>query len=113
MKYVAMAIAAFAFLTLCVAPTLAQDTTTPATPPGVTVNTPAWAPGFGAGMGAGVTILGAGYGISAIAGKAVESMARQPEAAQNIQGAMIVSAALIEGVSFFSLIVCILILVLE
>ena len=119
MKYVAMAIAAFAIMTLCVAPTLAQDTaasTVDARAPGVTINNPTppnWAPGLGAAIGAGVTIMGAGYGISAIAGRAVESMARQPEAAGNIQGAMIVSAALIEGVSFFSLIVCILILVLE
>ena len=73
---------------------------------------PNWAIGLGAGLGAALTIIGAGYGISTIAGKAVESMARQPEVAANVQGAMIISAALIEGVSFFSLIVCILILVL-
>jgi F-type H+-transporting ATPase subunit c len=71
-----------------------------------------WGIGFGAGIGACLTIIGAGYGISTIAGRAVESMARQPEVAGNIQGAMIISAALIEGVTFFSLIVCILILVL-
>lgn len=71
-----------------------------------------WAESIGAGFGAGITILGAAFGISMIAGKAVESMARQPEVAGNIQGAMIISAALIEGVSFFALIVCILVLVL-
>ena len=71
-----------------------------------------WSIALGAGLGAGITIVGAGYGISAIAGRAVESMARQPEMAGNIQGAMIISAALIEGVTFFSLIVCILVLVL-
>ena len=71
-----------------------------------------WGVGFGAGVGAGLTILGAGLGIGGIGGRAVESMARQPEAAGNIQGAMIISAALIEGVTFFSLIVCILIVVL-
>ena len=70
-------------------------------------------PGLGAGIGAGLTILGAGLGISLIASRTVESMARQPEVAGKVQGAMIVSAALIEGATFFSLIVCILILVLR
>ena len=54
----------------------------------------------------GLVIIGAGYGISKIGSCAVESMARQPEAAANIQTAMIVSAALIEGATFFALIVC-------
>lgn len=54
----------------------------------------------------GLVIIGAGYGISKIGSCAVESMARQPEVAANIQTAMIVSAALIEGATFFALIVC-------
>jgi F-type H+-transporting ATPase subunit c len=58
--------------------------------------------------GAGLVILGAGLGIGKIGASAVESMARQPEAANNVQTAMIISAALIEGVSFFGLIVCLL-----
>jgi len=62
---------------------------------------------FSGAIGAGVTILGAGYGIGKIGSSAVESMARQPEAAGNIQTAMIIAAALIEGVTFFALIVCI------
>jgi F-type H+-transporting ATPase subunit c len=62
---------------------------------------------FGGAFGAGLVILGAGYGISKIGASAVESMARQPEVAGNIQTAMIVSAALIEGATFFALIVCI------
>lgn len=53
-----------------------------------------------------MVILGAGYGIGKIGSAAVESMARQPEVAANIQTAMIVSAALIEGATFFALIVC-------
>jgi F-type H+-transporting ATPase subunit c len=61
---------------------------------------------FGAAFGAGLIIIGAGYGISRIGGSAVESMARQPEVAANIQTAMIVAAALIEGVTFFALIIC-------
>ena len=61
---------------------------------------------FGAAFGTGLVILGAAYGISKIGSSAVESMARQPEVAGNIQTAMIIAAALIEGVTFFALIVC-------
>jgi F-type H+-transporting ATPase subunit c len=60
----------------------------------------------GAAFGSGLIILGAGYGIGKIGSCAVESMARQPEVAGNIQTAMIISAALIEGATFFALIVC-------
>ena len=59
-------------------------------------------------LGAAVTILGAGYGIGKIGSAAVESMARQPEAANKIQTAMIIAAALIEGVTLVALIVCIM-----
>jgi F-type H+-transporting ATPase subunit c len=62
---------------------------------------------FSGAIGAGVTILGAGYGIGKIGSAAVESMARQPEVAGQIQTAMIIAAALIEGVTFFALIICI------
>lgn len=61
---------------------------------------------FGGAFGAGLVILGAGMGIGRIGSSAVESMARQPEVAGNIQTAMIISAALIEGATFFGLIVC-------
>jgi F-type H+-transporting ATPase subunit c len=63
---------------------------------------------LGAALGVGLVILGAGFGIGRIGGSAVESMARQPEVAGNIQTAMIISAALIEGATFFGLIVCLL-----
>ena len=56
------------------------------------------------GIGIGLVILGAGLGIGRLAGSAVEAMARQPELAANIQTAMIIAAALIEGVAFFALI---------
>ena len=62
----------------------------------------------GGAFGAGLIIIGAGYGISKIGSCAVESMARQPEVADSIQTAMIIAAALIEGVTFFGLIVCLL-----
>lgn len=61
---------------------------------------------LGGAFGAGLVILGAAAGIGRIGASAVESMARQPEVAGSIQTAMIISAALIEGVTFFALIVC-------
>ena len=56
-------------------------------------------------LAAGIVIMGAALGIGGLAKAAVESMARQPETAANVQTAMIISAALIEGVTFFALIV--------
>jgi F-type H+-transporting ATPase subunit c len=61
-----------------------------------------------AGLGAAITILGAGYGFGKIGAAALESMARQPETAGRVQTAMLIIAALLEGATFFSLIVCIL-----
>ena len=55
-----------------------------------------------------MVILGAALGIGGLAKSAVESMARQPEIAGNIQTAMIIAAALIEGVTFFALIIVLL-----
>jgi F-type H+-transporting ATPase subunit c len=63
---------------------------------------------LGSAIGAGLVILGAGFGIGKIGAAAVESMARQPEVATNVQTAMIIAAALIEGATFFALIVCML-----
>jgi F-type H+-transporting ATPase subunit c len=63
---------------------------------------------LGAAIGAGLVMIGAGLGIGRIGGQAVEGMSRQPEAAGNIQTAMLISAALIEGATFFALIVCML-----
>ena len=63
---------------------------------------------FGGAFGAGIVMLAAGWGIGRIGSSAVESMARQPEVAGNIQTGMIISAALIEGATFFALIVCML-----
>lgn len=63
---------------------------------------------LGAAVGAGMVLIGAGLGIGRIGSSAVEGIARQPEASGNIQTAMIISAALIEGATFFALIVCML-----
>ncbi|MBI3468125.1 MAG: ATP synthase F0 subunit C [Planctomycetes bacterium] len=67
-----------------------------------------WGRFLGGGLGAALTIVGAAFGIGRIGSSAVESMSRQPEAAANIQTAMIISAALIEGVTFLSLVICLL-----
>ena len=69
-----------------------------------------------AGLGAGIAVIGAGLGIGKLAGSALEAMGRQPEAAGPIRTNMIIAAALIEGVaaaliegiSFFGLVICIL-----
>ena len=65
---------------------------------------------MGAGIGAGIAAIGAGIGIGRIGGSAMESIARQPEAVGDIRSNMIVAAALIEGVAFFAIVVCLLIL---
>ena len=63
---------------------------------------------LGAGLGAGLAVIGAGLGIGKLAAAALEGSARQPEAAGDIRTTMIIAAALIEGATFFGLIVCIL-----
>ncbi len=64
---------------------------------------------LGAGLGAGIAAIGAGLGIGKIGGSAMEAIARQPEATGDIRSNMIIIAALIEGVAFLSVIVCLLI----
>ncbi len=65
-----------------------------------------------AGLGASISVIGASMGISQIGRAALESIARQPEATSDIRSSMIVSAALIEGVAFFAIVVCLLIVFL-
>lgn len=67
---------------------------------------------LGAAIGAGIAAIAAGIGIGKIGGAAMEAIARQPESTGDIRSNMIVIAALIEGVAFFALIVCILALFL-
>lgn len=64
---------------------------------------------MGAGVGAGLAAIGAGIGIGRIAGSATESVARQPEAAGDIRGITIITAAFIEGVALFAIVVCLLV----
>lgn len=61
-----------------------------------------------AGIGAGIVAIGAGLGIGMIGKAATESIARQPEASGDIRGAMILTAAFIEGVALFGAIICII-----
>jgi F-type H+-transporting ATPase subunit c len=63
---------------------------------------------FAAGIGAGLTIIGGAAGIGRLSAAAMEGIARQPNAAGDIRGALVLAAGLIEGVTFFSLIICIL-----
>jgi F-type H+-transporting ATPase subunit c len=65
---------------------------------------------LGAGIGSGLVAIGAGLGIGKIGSSAMESMARQPEAAGKIQTAMLIIAALIEVIALFGVVVCLMIL---
>ena len=65
---------------------------------------------LGAAIGAGLAAIGAGIGIGNIGASAMEAIARQPEASGDIRSNMIVSAALIEGVAFFAVIICALVI---
>jgi len=104
-------VACCTLLLLCAAPALAQgqpgngDEAAAAPTPGPEN----FSIFLGGAFGAGLIIIGGAYGIGKIGAAAVESMARQPEVAGNVQTAMIIAAALIEGVTFFGLIVCLLV----
>ena len=64
----------------------------------------------GAAFAASIAVIAAAIGISRIASSAVESIARQPEAAGQIRSSMILAGALIEGVAMFAIVVCFLVL---
>lgn len=64
---------------------------------------------LGSAIGAGIAAIAAGIGISRIAAAAVESVARQPEAAGDIRGLTIITAAFIEGVCLFAVVICLLV----
>lgn len=63
---------------------------------------------LGGSIGAGLVIMGGAAGIGRIGGSAVEAIARQPEATGQISTAMIITSALIEGVTLFAVIICLL-----
>jgi len=68
---------------------------------------------MGAAIGAGLAVIGAGYGIGNTGGRAMEAISRQPEATGDIRTNMIIAAALIEGVAFFAVVVCLLIVFIQ
>ena len=59
-------------------------------------------------IGAGLIVIGAGLGIGKIGGSAMDAIARQPEASGKIQTAMLIAAALIEGVALFAVVVALI-----
>lgn len=62
-----------------------------------------------AGIGAGLAAIGAGIGVGLIGGHALEAMARQPESMGDLRTNMFVTAALVEGVALFAVIICLLV----
>jgi F-type H+-transporting ATPase subunit c len=67
---------------------------------------------MGAGVGAGLAAIGAGIGVGLIGAGAVQAIARQPEAMNDIRTNMFITAALVEGVALFGIVVCVLVLFL-
>ena len=104
-KYVALALFATVLLAT---PAMAQPAEADAGVPAATAALPGgWTLiTFSGAFGAALTTMGAAYGIGKLAAAAVESMSRQPEVAGTIQISMIIAAALIEGFTFFALVIC-------
>jgi len=90
-KFAQFALVCFVVL-VCASPALAQENAAPTPLIDLT-----------GAFGAGLVVIGAAMGIGKLASSAYESMARQPEVAGNIQTAMIIAAALIEGFTFYAL----------
>lgn len=66
--------------------------------------------GYGiAALGGGLAAIGAGLGIGRIGGDALQAMARQPEAINDLRGSMILTAALVEGAAFFAMVIGLLV----
>ncbi|MDX1964889.1 MAG: ATP synthase F0 subunit C [Pirellulales bacterium] len=97
MNKIAQLLLVVALVTLFAVPAMAQGTAPVAPAPLID---------FSKYFGAGLVTVGAAYGISKLASSAYEGMSRQPEVAGNIQTAMIIAAALIEGFTFFALFIC-------
>lgn len=63
---------------------------------------------IGSGLGAGLAVIGAGLGIGKIGAAALDAAARQPEVAGLTRITMIIAAALVEGATFFALVICLM-----
>jgi F-type H+-transporting ATPase subunit c len=104
---VALAMIAIGAVLMLASPVMAQDHGDGVTAaggffPGTT------AANLGGAIGAGLVVMGGAAGIGRVGGSAVESMARQPEAAGSISTAMIITAAMIEGATLFAVLGCFL-----
>jgi F-type H+-transporting ATPase subunit c len=95
----------FVLMFAAITPAHAQNTPAAGTAEHGTGLTTDGARKLGAGLGVGFVAIGAGIGIGRIGGSATESIARQPEAVGPINNAMIITAALIEGVALFGLVI--------
>lgn len=100
---VCLAVMAAGLLLMAASPAMAQDSDS-----GETQIAALNIKAFGGAFGAGLTVIGGGLGIGRIGSAAVESMARQPEAAGSINTAMIITAAMIEGATLFAVLGCFL-----
>ncbi len=105
-KFAKLVALSFVFALLCAPVVALADDSAPEAAATAVAAASDWSALYG--VGCGLALIGVGLGIGRIGGSAVEAIARQPEAAGKIQTAMIISAALIEGVAFFALIVCML-----
>ena len=107
-RKVSLVLAAFVIMAGAISPVAAQDKEhdlkklEAAGKNATSLGSHAW----GAGIGAGLVIIGAGLGFGRIGSAALESMARQPQTAGQVQTAMIIIGALLEGVAFFALVIC-------
>lgn len=93
---------------LTVAALVVLATANPAFAQGTAPAAPNFGPGFGAGIGMGLAIIGIGIGIGLIGYAALSGIARQPEQAGAIQGAMFILAGLVEGAGIIALVLCLL-----
>jgi F-type H+-transporting ATPase subunit c len=101
MKSVQVALLALGVLLLAAAPALAQEKV----PQSVAFSGAA----LGGGLGMGLTIIGAGIGLGRIGSAAMDGMARQPEVSPRIQTGMIIVAAMLEGATLASVVLCYLV----
>jgi F-type H+-transporting ATPase subunit c len=107
-KLVTVVVLAAAFVLVTAAPAWAQQQPAADKTPAATSYSFSGA-GLGAGLGMAITIVGAGIGMGKIGAAALEGMARQPEVAARIQTAMIIIAAMLEGATLASVILCFLV----
>ena len=105
MRLAHLLLAAVVVMLVAANPLMAQSPPAPGT---TTITVPNIGPGFGAGIGMGLAIVGIGIGIGLVGYAALSGIARQPEQAGAIQGAMFILAGLVEGAGIIALVLCLL-----